>query len=354
MNIDQHFDKMYMQYALSLARKGWGNTSINPLVGAVVVNHGRIVGQGYHRKIGEAHAEAVALADAGARARNATLYVTLEPCCCEGRTPACTRAIIRFKITRVVVSTIDPNPLVNGKGIDALIKQGIRVDTDVCQDEAEELNAGYFKYVTTRIPYVIMKIAMSENGKLSGYKNKYVTSPASQRYVHSLRSQVSAVLVGIGTVLKDNPYLTDRFVKRHDPARVIIDPQLEIPLHSHVLEPSARRIIFTSCTNQTKLDRIRVTGAEILQLSGDSYAFTDILKTLGQMEIGSVLVEGGGSIFTQFFEENLYDEIYLFVAPVTVPEGLDLNEGIKQKVIGNGSMYLLIGKDELFHVYRHN
>jgi diaminohydroxyphosphoribosylaminopyrimidine deaminase/5-amino-6-(5-phosphoribosylamino)uracil reductase len=352
MQISRAFDEMFMQHALTLATKGWGRTGINPLVGAVVVKNGRIIGQGYHRKIGEAHAEVIALAEAGIRARNSDLYVNLEPCCVHGYTPPCVNALIASKIKRVIVAAKDPNPAVNGKGIMALRQHGIEVVEGVLVTQACELNRWYGKYIVTKMPYVILKIAVTENMKMSGFSTKYITSEDSLRYVHALRSQVGAVLIGINTLLTDNPLLTDRLVRRHNPARIVIDPHLEIPLDANFLLPTARRIIITKPDNTpTKMDALRELGVELVCLDADHYPTRELLVNIGLLKIGSLLVEGGGETFTCFLKEKNYDELYLFVAPTTVHKGIEIN---LDQAIFTGKMPEKIGEDSLYHVYRNN
>jgi len=355
MDTAHDYDIMYMQQALALARKGWGRTSINPLVGAVIVKNNCIVGQGYHRKLREAHAEVCALTDAGTRACGATLYVNLEPCCCSGFTPPCVDAIIKAGISRVVVSIKDPNPLVNGNGIASLQENGIEVSVGVLQQEASRLIRGYTKYILTKIPYVILKIAVSKNFKISGFEGKYVTSQPSLRYVHALRSQVCAVLVGIHTVITDDPLLTDRFVGRHNPARVVIDPDLKIPLSAHFLKPDARRIIVTSPDNDVqKIEKLIAAGAEIILFEQKPFPFKQILEKLGMMQIGSLLVEGGGTVFTQVYNERLFDELYVFVAPREIAGGDKVADHIIEDIKAQGSRHEPIGEDLVYHVYRNN
>lgn len=352
MQISRANDEMFMQHALNLATKGWGRTGINPLVGAVVVKNGRIIGEGFHRKIGEAHAEVVALTAAGLQAHNADLYVNLEPCCIHGYTPPCVNAIIASKIKRVIVGAIDPNPAVNGKGIEALRKHGIMVEMGVLNAQSNALNRWYRKYITDKTPYVILKIATSKDMKISGFDTKYITSEDSLRYVHAIRSQVGAILVGINTVLEDDPFLTDRLVGRHDPIRIVIDPQLEIPIDAHFLMPNAHRIIITKRDSApAKADELKKTGAEFIYLSGDRYTARELLSNIGMLKIGSLLVEGGAATMECFLKESNYDELYVFVAPTTVQQGIKIE--LDQSIF-TGTSPEMIGKDQLYHVYRNN
>jgi diaminohydroxyphosphoribosylaminopyrimidine deaminase/5-amino-6-(5-phosphoribosylamino)uracil reductase len=339
---------MYMQYALTLAIKSNGQTGVNPLVGAVVMKNGRMVGQGFHRKIGEAHAEIVALAGAGQHARDADLYVNLEPCCTHGYTPPCVDAIIAAGIKRVFVGENDPNPAVNGKSMETLRKHNIEVRS--LPLPSTNINLWYRKYITTKIPYVILKIALTENMRISGFRNRYVTSEPSRRYVHALRSQVGAVLIGIKTVFSDDPYLTDRLVGRRNPARIIIDPHLKIPLKAHVLAPDARRIVFTGAnSDQRKIEELKKSGVESILIEGDNYTTRELLKRIGSMKIGSILVEGGGHTFNRFLQENTYDDLYAFVAPVAVDKGIEIP---LVKTIIEREKPERIGEDMLYHVYR--
>jgi len=346
------FDIRFMSEALALTKKGWGKTSVNPLVGAVVVKNNQIVGRGFHRKIGEAHAEVIALIEAGSRAQGSTLFVNLEPCPCAGRTPPCVEAILRAKIKRVVIGMYDPNPAVYKKGSEFLLEHNINTSIGILEKQAQELNRFYTKYITSKMPYIILKVAVSQDGRISGFPRKYITGEKSLRFVHSLRAQVAGVLVGINTVLKDDPYLTDRLVGRHNPARIVIDPHLKIPMTANFLKDDARRIIITSeKDNLKKVKSLQDAGIEMVFLSGDYYQISSVFEILGQMNISSIMVEGGGILLSQILGKKLYEELYIFVAPQSVGTGIDF---LKENFIELNSMQAIkFGEDRLY-VYRNN
>lgn len=343
---------MYMQYACSLAARGAGQTGTNPLVGAVVVKQGRIVGQGYHRKIGEAHAEVVALCQAGRRSRGADLYVNLEPCCTHGHTRPCIDTVLASGVRRVFIAERDPNPAVNGRSVEMLRRYDIDVTSLELPATARRLNRPYRKYITTMMPYVILKIAFTRNMKISGYPGKYVTSEPARRYVHALRGRTGAVLVGVNTVLADDPYLTDRLAAHRRPARIIVDPRLRTPVTANVLTAGARRIIFCGpeC-DPDKTARLRTMGVEVVPLATGHFSTAELLRLIGTLKIGAVIVEGGAATFTHFIEEDTYDELYAFVAPVTVRTGIEVP---KASTLIEGGSAEQIGEDLLYHVYRNN
>jgi diaminohydroxyphosphoribosylaminopyrimidine deaminase/5-amino-6-(5-phosphoribosylamino)uracil reductase len=357
------YHEYFMREALSLAKKGWSRTGVNPLVGAVVVNDRRIVGRGFHRKIGEAHAETVALLDAGGRARGASLYVNLEPCCTCGRTLPCVDSILKSGINRVVTAMRDPNPQVDGRGLEYLRQNGRTIVSDVLGDDARLLNRAYQKYITTKIPYVVIKIAGSLDNRITaapgavktGSSGRYITGEPSLRFVHSLRSQFDAVLVGINTVLKDDPLLTDRYVGRPDPARIVIDPHLKIPRTARCLNVGARRIIITSPNNDPqKIEQLVARGAEIAVFEGGYFPMRSLIQRIGTWDIGSVLIEGGPMIFSQVFDNNLYDELYFFQSPVKIGQGATLTDEFDRIKAMPGVEAAGIGEDTLYHVYRNN
>ncbi len=350
--LGSEYDIRFMSEALTLAKIGFGKVSVNPLVGAVVVKNNQIAGRGFHRKIGEAHAEVIALLEAGRKAAGATMYVNLEPCSIMGRTPPCVNAILRAGIKRVVIGMYDPNPAVNGQGVRFLMEHKIPVTIGVLEDQAQELNRFYKKYITTRMPYIIVKIATSQNGRISPFAEKYITGEKSLRFVHSLRGQVAGILVGINTVLKDDPYLTDRLVGRHNPARIVIDPHLKIPMTANFLKGDARRIIITSeKDNFRKVKNLQEAGVEMVFLSGDYYPLTNIFEILGNMDISSVMVEGGGILFSQVLDKKFYDELYIFVAPKMVDSGINF---LEENSIELSQFHTIDFGEDILYVHRNH
>lgn len=319
-------DKKYMRMVLKLAVRAKGKTSPNPLVGAVIVKSDRIIGKGYHRRAGKPHAEINALDMAGRRAKGATLYLNLEPCAHFGRTPPCTKRIISSGIKEVVVAMIDPNPLNCGRGIKELRKAGIEVKVGVLEKEAKKINEAYIKYITTKWPFVILKTAMSLDGKIATKTgdSKWITNESSRRYVHRLRSEVDAVLVGIETVLKDDPRLTSRIkdpgsrIPVRNPTRVVVDSGARIPLGARVLNKEAPTIVATTrLASKRKIKALEKKGAKVLVIreKDKRVNLKDLLKRLGELEITSLLVEGGGRINASFLENGLVDKVLFFIAP---------------------------------------
>jgi diaminohydroxyphosphoribosylaminopyrimidine deaminase/5-amino-6-(5-phosphoribosylamino)uracil reductase len=319
----QSLDEKYMRMALQLAEKARGRTSPNPMVGALVVKGGRIVSRGYHRKAGEPHAEAIALKKAGIKARGATLYVTLEPCShTNKRTPPCTPLVLQSNVKRVVISMIDPNPRVSGGGIRALRKAGIDVVTGVLEADAKKLNEAYVKYINTGMPFVTLKIAQTLDGKIAtaSGESKWITGELARAEGHRLRNSNDAILVGINTVLNDNPSLTTGIPGGRDPLRVIVDSRLRIPLNAKVItqRSSAKTCIATLDTMpKGKLVKLLDAGAEILLASGREgrVDLKDLMKMLGSFGITSVLIEGGAEVNASALKSGIVDKVVLFIAP---------------------------------------
>ena len=335
-----------MQKALILARRGLGKTSPNPMVGALVLKEGKILGKGYHRRYGEAHAEVIALRNAKGDVKGASMYVTLEPCCHHGWTPPCVDALIGAGMSRVVIGTPDPNPRVNGKGIQILRDNGIQVRVGVLEERCRELNEAYFKYIQRGIPLVTLKFAQSLDGRIATKtgRSQWISSPKALRLAHKLRSVHDGVLVGIGTILVDDPSLTVRLVKGKNPRRIVVDGRLRIPLTAKVLNDEGvdkTVIVATEKANRRKAQGLKNLGAEILWAAKNQRGevdMKDLLEKLGRMGITSVLVEGGAKIITSFLRERLADKIVIMIAPKLIGEGIeavgnletrDLNEALR-------------------------
>ena len=316
-------DELYMKRALDLAARSRNQTSPNPRVGAVMVKGGNIISEDFHRKPGTPHAEALVIAKAGEKSKGSLLYVNLEPCChTEKRTPPCTRAIIRAGIREVVIGMMDPNPKVSGKGMLELQKAGIAVRSGILEKEAKKLNETYTKYITTGQPFVILKIAMTLDGKIATPEgqSKWITSDKARHMVHQLRRSVDAILTAIGTVKADNPELTARIRGGKSPQRIIIDPDLEIPLDAKVLQLPPQTIIVTRKFhglqfNKEKGKILLDKGIEIIEYEGEKADLQWLMKKLGEREITSVLIEAGSSLNAYALEEGIVDKVMFFIAP---------------------------------------
>jgi len=314
----------YMKQALELAKKGIGYTNPNPLVGAVIVKYGRIIGEGYHMAYGGNHAEVNAFLNAIEDVRRATMYVTLEPCSHYGETPPCANAIVEKGIKKVFIGLQDPNPLVAGKGIGILRHNGIEVVTGILEEECKRVNEIFSKYIITGLPFCILKTAMTLDGKIASYtgNSRWITNELSRKYVHELRHRVSAVMVGIGTILADNPLLTTRLrnTEGMDAIRVIVDSNAKIPLDAKILyvKSKARTILATTKNaNKDKLKALEEIGTEIIitQLKNNRVDLAYLMKALGERKIDSVLLEGGSELNYSALEEGIVDKIDAFIAP---------------------------------------
>nr|WP_308936465.1 bifunctional diaminohydroxyphosphoribosylaminopyrimidine deaminase/5-amino-6-(5-phosphoribosylamino)uracil reductase RibD [Geobacter sp. SVR] len=317
-------DSRYMQRALKLARKGVGRTAPNPAVGCVIVKDGVIVGEGWHRKAGGPHAEVHALEMAGRAARGADVYVTLEPCCHTGKTPPCSDALIAAGVRRVVAAMGDPNPQVNGGGLRALAHAGIETACGMLEAEARALNPAFIKQVTTGLPYVIYKCAMTLDGKIASAAgdSRWISCEESRRTVHRLRSRCDAVMVGVDTVIADDPQLTVRHVRGRSPLRVIVDSTLRTPESARVLSGPLGKgtILATTESNNIIHRRYEKSGAAILVCEGHDgkVDLKDMLRRLGQQGIQSLLLEGGSRLAGAALEQGLIDECLFFYAPKVV------------------------------------
>ncbi len=334
-------DEFYLARCLQLALKGRGYVSPNPMVGCVIVKDNKIIGEGYHARYGEEHAEANAIKNATESVEDATLYVNLEPCVHYGKTPPCVDLIIESKIKRVVIGTIDPNPLVNGKGIEKLRQAGIEVKVGVLENESKKLNEAFFKYITQKIPFVALKIAQTIDAKIADIEgnSKWITSEQSLHYVHQLRNEYDAVLIGSRTAKLDNPNLTVRLVEGRNPFRVILDSALGLPLELKVFsdEFTDKTIVFTSASSfknkKEKIEKLNSLGIKVIPVKSRrrKLDLKEVLEKLAESGIASVLVEGGGKIFTEFIKQKLVDKVYIFIAPKILGRGIPSisNIGIK-------------------------
>jgi diaminohydroxyphosphoribosylaminopyrimidine deaminase/5-amino-6-(5-phosphoribosylamino)uracil reductase len=359
-------DEKYMSMALRLAAQARGRTSPNPMVGAVVVKNGRVIARGWHRKAGEPHAEAIALRKAGPAAKGATLYVTLEPCShTVKRTPPCSPLVIQSGVKRLVVAMIDPNPRVSGGGIGAIEKTGIEVVTGILRAEAEKLNEAFIKHVTTGIPYVTLKIAQTLDGKIATAtgESQWITGEKARQEGHKLRDGNDAIIVGINTVLKDNPSLTTRIPGGRDPIRVVIDSGLRIPMNAKILtqKSSAGTIVATTAgAPKSKIKKLQDAGAEVLivKAAQGRVDLKDLVKKLGKRDIMSVLMEGGAEINASALKAGIVDKVVMFIAPMlmTGADSLCSIGGISPLKLGHairlsGVTSRLVGRDLMVEGY---
>ncbi|PUU88556.1 MAG: diaminohydroxyphosphoribosylaminopyrimidine deaminase / 5-amino-6-(5-phosphoribosylamino)uracil reductase [Halanaerobium sp.] len=326
-------DQKYMARALNLARRGEGSTSPNPMVGAVVVKDGEIIGEGYHQQYGGPHAEVFALEAAGEAARGAEIYVTLEPCSHYGKTPPCAQKVIDSGIKRAVIAMVDPNPEVAGRGIEMLKEAGIEVEVGLFQEKAEVLNEIFLKYIQSEYPFVYLKKAQTLDGYIatSTGDSKWITNSKARLEGHKLRHRVDAIMVGIGTVLADDPSLTARLEDKNgiDPLRIILDPLLDIPLDAKIINQQSEAETLIICADDFPPARAstiltkkkKLMEKEQVQLlsfkaeNDDYFELREILKTLHQRKISSLLVEGGARLSHTFLQEDLVDKFYYFIAP---------------------------------------
>ena len=314
-------DERWMKRALRLAEKGRGRTSPNPMVGAVLVKDGKVVGEGYHPRAGEPHAEMIALRKAEGETKGATLYLNLEPCTHYGRTPPCAPAVVGAGVARAVIGMEDPNPLVTGKGIEVLRKGGLDIEIGILEKECRKLNEAFCKYIVKKEPFVILKVAATIDGKIAtrSGESQWITGEASRRFVHKLRDQVDGVVVGIDTVLKDDPMLTTRIRGGKDPYRIILDSRLRIPESARVLDIALSKTIIatTELAQRDKVEGLEKKGAQVLIFDSKEgrVDLKSCLHKLGEMQMMSLLVEGGSQISGSFLDQGLIDKIFLFLSP---------------------------------------
>jgi len=353
-----------MKKVLELAEKGKGTTSPNPMVGALVVKNGKIIASAYHVRPGGLHAEAIALKRAGGKAKGATLYVNLEPCAHLGRTPPCSKAIIKSGIKEVYCSMIDPNPLNNGKGKKELEKNGVNVRVGILAEEAAKLNEVFIKYVTKKMPFVTIKVAESLDGKIATrtMDSKWITADESRDYSHSLRSEMDAVLVGVNTIMRDNPILTSR--KNKSPIKIVLDSKLRVPENANIFSKKSPALNIIAVLRKSlkdphifkKVERFNKKGILIVACPGKNNRI-DLewfLKELAELEISRLLVEGGGDTIAGFLEQGFVDRVLFFIAPkiiggrnaVTSVEGKGIAK-VRQSINLKNVKVEMIGEDIL-------
>lgn len=360
-------DEKYIREAMNLALKAQGRTSPNPMVGAVIVNNGKIVGSGYHKAAGSPHAEVEALLEAGEKAKGATIYINLEPCSHYGKTPPCTKAIIKAGIKKVVISMLDPNP--NICGVEELKDEGIEVDIGILEKDAKEINEVYLKYITTNLPFVTLKLAMTLDGKItlpeggstsgrcstsgkgSISDKQWISGEESRLMVHHLRNQVDAIMVGSGTILVDDPLLTCRIKQgsTRDPLVVVVDSNLGIPLSSKIFQTPQRVIMATITTvSEEKRSAFEKLGIRILTTKGTTIDMNDLMVQLGQLSITSILIEGGSLVSAAALQAGIIDKIIFFIAPKIAGKRERDSVADLNKVIGIKDMSIKrIGEDIL-------
>jgi len=352
--------KKYMELALQLAEKGKGTTSPNPMVGSLIVKRGRIVGKGWHKKCGEAHAEVCALQQAGKKAKDGILYVTLEPCSHWGRTPPCTEQIVQAGIREVVIGMEDPNPIISG--YEELKFRGLKVRIGILEEECKKLNEPYIKWMKSKKPFVVVKAAMSLDGRIATRTgdSKYITSKEARKLVHELRAEYDAVMVGINTVIKDDPQLTVRLAKGRNPVKIILDSSLKIPFNANVIKSEPNRLIIatTKKAPKAKIKKLQQNGVHVLvvNMKNGKIDLVGLMGELGKREICSIMIEGGAELNAEAIKSGIVDKILIFISPKLIGEGLaalgdlginKIDKSIKIKKLD----YRKIGKDILIEGY---
>lgn len=314
-------DLDYMKLALQIANKGCGLVNPNPMVGAVVVKNGKIIGQGYHEQYGGLHAERNALKNCMDSAQGATLYVTLEPCCHYGKTPPCTEAIVQSKIGRVVIGTLDPNPVMAGKSVEILRNHQIEVEVGLLEDDCKKLIKVFEKFITTGRPFVRMKYAMTIDGKIATHtkQSKWITSEESRFHVQKTRQEYSAIMVGVNTVICDDPLLTCRLEHGKNPVRIICDTSLRTPLESKVVQTAdtVKTILATCSDDENRKKLYREKNCIIVEVGRNESQIdlVELMTTLGEMNIDSILLEGGGTLNWSALKQQIVDEMQVYIAP---------------------------------------
>ena len=360
-------DESYIQLTIEIAKKGEGSVSPNPLVGCVIIKDNRIIGAGYHQKFGEEHAEINAINSSAESLEGSTLYINLEPCSHYGKTPPCVDRIIKEKIKRVVIGTLDINPLVSGNGVKALKKAGIEVKVGVLEKECIELNKFFFKFITSKLPYVTLKAAQTLDGMIADKNNysEWISSSESRKYVHWLRARYDAVLIGSETARIDNPKLTVRMVEGRNPYRVVLDSSLKLKSDLNLFKSNSdnKTIVITSEKNKSKLKKINQLeklGVKILFVKLDAQGrmqLKSVLKEIAKLQISSILVEGGSKIYSSFLKQKLFDDIFLFVSPKILGNGLKTFSELKSNKLSDAAKLNIrrtqkIGDDLLIELFK--
>ncbi len=312
----------YMKIAITEAKKGMGFVNPNPMVGAVIVKNGEIISKDYHHKYGEFHAERNAILSCKENTEGAEIYVTLEPCCHQGKTPPCTQAIIDSGIRKVYIGSDDPNPLVAGKGISILREHGIEVITGVLKEECDRLNKPFFHFIKNKTPYVVMKYAMTADGKIASFtgKSKWISNEKSRQNVQKSRLRYSGIMAGINTVICDNPMLTCRLENGRNPVRIICDSKLRIPLDSNIIKTSKEIPTIIACTENvpvTNMIAVQKAGAELIKTSSDNghVNLKELMIKLGERQIDSILLEGGGGLNFSALKSGIVNHVQIYISP---------------------------------------
>lgn len=310
----------YMKIALGEALKGMGNTSPNPMVGAVIVKNGRIISRDYHHRYGEFHAERNAINNCGEDLNGAEIYVTLEPCCHYGKTPPCTEAIIKSGIKKAYIGSDDPNPIVSGKGAEILRNHGIQVETGILKEECDKINDVFFHYITHKTPFVVMKYAMTADGKIACHtgKSKWITGEEARENVHKSRLRYSGIMVGINTVLKDDPMLTCRLENGRDPIRIICDSNLRTPMESNIVKTAKHIPTMIACLETAENgEAFEEKGIKLIRLRENDHRvdLKELMRRLGEMQIDSILLEGGSTLNYSALKAGIVNKVQAYIAP---------------------------------------
>ena len=351
--------KKIMVSVIKLAEEGKGITSPNPMVGCIIIKRGKIVARGCHKKAGTQHAEVLAINEAGKKALNATMYVNLEPCSHWGRTPPCTQKILEAGVREVIIGMRDPNPLVNGYG--ELKSRGVKVKVGVMEEEAKKLNEAYIKFMKSKTPFVILKMAVSVDGRIatSSGSSRYITGKEARSYVHRLRTEVDAVMVGVNTVIRDNPQLTPRLVKGKDPLKIVVDSTLCIPKNCNLMaEPSKLIIATTNKAPKNNLRRLQEKGVNVLIIKSTKgmVDLKELMKELAKCGITSLMIEGGSRLNSSAIKGGIVDKVLVFTAPKIIGNGISAIGDLGIREIGNAILLKKttcskIGRDLLIEGY---